>query len=58
MSHDFCLSCGVILPSRIYECPVCGFDNSFEAYQDISLDEEFFIDSLGDEFNPEESPGL
>ncbi|GEM_PF-5818328 len=29
MSYDNCLGCGVLLPVYVYDCPVCGFDNSF-----------------------------
>ena len=56
MSQDFCMGCGVLLSIHSKICPVCGFDNSFDQYQDIPLDEEFLIDDI-DDFVPENYPG-
>ena len=54
MTCDFCLGCVVLLPQYVYECPICGFDNSFGGYQDIPMDDTFLND-LSDDFNPDEN---
>lgn len=54
MTYDFCLGCGVLLPQHVYDCPICGFDNSFGENQDIPIDDTFLND-LSDEFNPDEN---
>lgn len=55
MSYDNCLGCGVSLPPNVYECTICGYDNSFGQYHDIPFDDEFLND-FNDTFNPEEEP--
>ncbi|MBU3954404.1 MAG: hypothetical protein KKF12_13575 [Proteobacteria bacterium] len=55
MTYDFCLGCDVLLAPRVYECPVCGFDNSFNQYQDIISDEAFLNDFDG-AFTLEDDP--
>lgn len=57
MTHDFCLGCGVLLPQRIYDCPICGFDNSFGEYRDLPINESFLneLSELSDEFSPDET---
>lgn len=45
MSLDFCLDCGMLLSPYTGLCAVCGFDNNFDDYSDISLD----IDHLKNE---------
>ena len=56
MSNENCLGCGVLLPPFVYECPICGYDNSFDQYHDIPIDDEFLND-FNDTFNPENEPG-
>ena len=46
MSHDFCMDCGALLFVRSKICPVCGFDNYFDPYQDTPLDGEWSNDSM------------
>ena len=53
MSYDFCLGCGVLLSSHAYECQICGFDNSFNQYDDISIDDRF-LEDLNDDFTIDE----
>jgi len=53
MSYDYCLGCGVLLSPIVYECPVCGYDNSFEQYHDILIDDDFLND-FNETFTPEE----
>ena len=53
MSYDFCLGCGVLLNPQVYECPICGFDNSFEQYQDGMTNDDFLKD-LSDDFNADD----
>ncbi|WP_300455248.1 hypothetical protein [Desulfobacula sp.] len=56
MSYNNCLGCGILLSPKVYECPVCGYDNSFGQYDDILIDDEFLND-FNDTFSPEEDPG-
>lgn len=57
ISFDFCIGCGALLPQNVYECPACGFDNSFGRYQsDLPLNDDLLGD-LSDDFNPEEETG-
>ncbi len=53
MTCDFCLGCGVLLPQDVYDCPICGFDNSFNGNQEIPVDDGFLND-LWDSFNPDD----
>ena len=53
MSYDYCLGCGVLLSPIVYECPVCGYDNSFDQYHDILIDDDFLND-FNETFTPEE----
>lgn len=55
MSYDFCLGCGVLLSAHVYECPICGFDNSFGRYNDLPMDDDF-LSELRDDFNLEDDP--
>ena len=56
MSYDNCLGCGVLLAPHVYECPICGYDNSFGQYFEIPVDDQFLND-FDDSFNPENEPG-
>lgn len=53
MSYDYCLGCGVLLSPTVYDCPVCGYDNSFDQYHDILIDDDF-LNNFNDTFTPEE----
>jgi len=53
MSYDFCLDCGVLLAPTVYDCPVCGYDNSYGHYHDISIDDDF-LNNFNETFTPEE----
>jgi hypothetical protein len=53
MTYDFCLGCGVLLNPQVYECPICGFDNSFEQYRDGITNDDFLKD-LSDDFNADD----
>lgn len=52
MTDDFCLSCGVLLSPQVFQCPVCGFSNCFDADGDIVLDDRL-IAVLDDELSQE-----
>lgn len=54
MSYDFCYSCGVLLNPQNYNCPTCGFDNTFEQYQDDMFNDDDFLKDLSDDFNLED----
>jgi len=56
MAYDFCLSCGILLASQVYSCPVCGFTNSFDEQGDLIFD-DLFITAFDDEF-PQDSDSL
>lgn len=56
MSHDFCLDCGSLLAPDIFDCPVCGFDNSFNPGLESSVDDDFLSD-LNNNFNFEDDSG-
>mgnify|MGYP001554261732 FL=1 len=42
MAYDFCLGCGVMLAPHVYDCPICGFDNSFGEDQDFEIEDDVF----------------
>ena len=52
MAYDFCIGCGVLLAPYVYECPICGFDNSFGQETDTELKDDFLKD-LRDDINPD-----
>ncbi len=54
MSYDFCLGCGVLLSPHVYDCPICGFDNSFGEYHEDLIVDDTFLNGLNDDFTPEE----
>jgi len=49
MTYDFCLSCGVLLAPQVYQCPVCGFSNTFNEDGETVLDDPF-LKAFNDEF--------
>lgn len=49
MAHDFCISCGALLPPRGEQCPVCGFNPLFDEEGDLMVDDQFII-ALDDAF--------
>lgn len=49
MTHDFCLSCGVLLAPQVVQCPVCGFSNAFDEEGELIIDDPFMI-AFNDEF--------
>lgn len=55
MSYDFCLGCGALLPPYNSVCKVCGFDNSPDQDQDISDNDDDFMDSAaGSDYEDED----
>ncbi len=56
LSSDFCLGCGALLALNSSVCRSCGFDNSFEHYEDIVTD-EITTDDLDEPFALEDDPG-
>lgn len=57
MSKDFCMDCGMLLSPYTNICSVCGYDNSYDDFSDITLDIDPFYD-VNDDVIPDISPGF
>lgn len=57
MSKNFCMDCGMLLSPHTSICSVCGHDNNYDDFSDISLDIDQLID-VDDGYVPEYYPGF
>ncbi|WP_300461460.1 hypothetical protein [Desulfobacula sp.] len=57
MSKDFCMDCGMLLSPHTSVCSVCGYDNNYDDFSDITLDIDQLLYS-NDEFVPDHYPGF
>jgi len=57
MSKDFCDECGILLSPHTSVCSVCGYDNNYDDYPDITLDIDQLV-NLNDDFVPDHYPGF
>jgi len=57
MSKDFCNDCGMLLSPHKSVCSVCGNDNNYDDFSDITLDIDQLV-NLNDDFVPDQYPGF
>ena len=59
MPGDVCKDCGMMLSPDTSLCPVCGFDNRYDARADADYNADLGMQLYGgDECAPENYPGL